>query len=138
MVAGQGGPADLLQNPGKYLASAPVVARLESSKAGRVDSIDLRSVGLAVVGLGGGRRRASDRIDPAVGIARLCRPGEPLATGSLLAEVHASDADQAKVALRLLEQAIRISTEADAVPGSDEVLFRSRFEGGKPDEFPAH
>ena len=50
--------------------------RRGSARARRLSSlaIDARAVGLAVVELGGGRARASDAIDPAVGLTRARRP----------------------------------------------------------------
>ena len=44
-------------------------------RAGFVEEIDVRAVGLAVVELGGGRARAADAIDPAVGLTELAAIG---------------------------------------------------------------
>ena len=44
-------------------------------RRGFVEEIDVRAVGLAVVELGGGRARAADAIDPAVGLTELAPIG---------------------------------------------------------------
>ena len=98
MVAELGGPADLIDGPARYLAAAPV--RRAVRAPGMVAAIDTRAVGLAVIGLGGGRARPQDGIDHRVGFTDLARPGE---AGGLLGIVHAADeaaADRAEAALR--------------------------------------
>ncbi len=98
MVAALGGPADLVERPGAHLPAAPVRRRVEAP--GAVATVATRDVGLAVIGLGGGRTRPQDGIDPAVGLADLAGPGD--GTG-LLGVIHAADeaaADRAEAALR--------------------------------------
>lgn len=98
MVAALGGPADLVERPQEHLKAAPVTRRVEAE--GVVAAIDTRAIGLAVIGLGGGRTRPQDGIDPAVGFTRLAMPG---AGDGLLGIVHARDetaAERAEAALR--------------------------------------
>ena len=71
MVAALGGPAGFLDRFEAHLAGAPVIADVPAGRDGFVAAIDTRGLGLAVVELGGGRRRASDAIDPAVGLESL-------------------------------------------------------------------
>ena len=68
MVAALGGPPDFLDDFEAHLAGAPEIADVTADATGFVAAIDTRALGLAVVELGGGRRRASDTIDPAVGL----------------------------------------------------------------------
>ncbi|MBX6323924.1 MAG: thymidine phosphorylase, partial [Rhodospirillaceae bacterium] len=75
MVAALGGPGDLLEHPDRHLPRAPVVHVVAPAEEGVVAGIDARAMGLAVVGLGGGRRRVEDRIDPAVGLSDLAGIG---------------------------------------------------------------
>ncbi|MGI4983574.1 MAG: thymidine phosphorylase, partial [Janthinobacterium lividum] len=89
MVAALGGPADVIQAPGKYLERAPVVLPVRAPHAGVIQRIDCRMVGMAVVGLGGGRRRAEDDIDGAVGLTDLHELGQRVEAGTTLARVHA-------------------------------------------------
>jgi thymidine phosphorylase len=98
MVAALGGPGDLIDAPAKYLPEAPVQRSVR--QIGTVAGIATRSIGLAVIGLGGGRTRPQDAIDPRVGFTELAGPGE---SGELLGIVHAADeasADRAEAALR--------------------------------------
>ena len=90
MVAALGGPADLLDAPDRHLAEAPV--RREVTGTGVVHAIDVRALGLVVMELGGGRRRETDDIDPAVGLTGVAGLGEDAA---LLATVHARDEQSA-------------------------------------------
>jgi thymidine phosphorylase len=55
MVSALGGPNDLVESPTSYLRSAAVTRRIDPDRDGFVQAIDTRSVGLAVVALGGGR-----------------------------------------------------------------------------------
>ena len=98
MVSALGGPADLVEHRARHLAPAPVVREVRA--AGTVARIATREIGLAVIGLGGGRTRPEDGIDGRVGFSHLAQPGE---ASGLLGIVHAADtaaADRAEAALR--------------------------------------
>lgn len=98
MVSAQGGPKDLLDNPGRHLAQAPQVIALKAGQAGIVRRVDVRALGLAVVELGGGRRRASDPIDPAVGLESILAPGTRVEADTPLLKIHAgADAPLAEI-----------------------------------------
>ena len=71
MVSGLGGASDLRQAV-RGLPAAPVLCDLPAPQDGVLAATDVRAIGLAIVALGGGRRRAEDRIDPRVGL-RCCR-----------------------------------------------------------------
>ena len=68
------------------LPEAPV--RRELTGTGTVTAIDVRALGLVVMELGGGRRRETDDIDHAVGLADVAGLGED---AGRLATVHALD-----------------------------------------------
>jgi thymidine phosphorylase len=69
-----------------------------------VSAVDVRAVGIAVVGLGGGRARETDPVDHSVGFTEVAALGERVGPGERpLALVHARDeasAEQAAGALR--------------------------------------
>ncbi|MCK7579704.1 MAG: hypothetical protein MZV65_31095 [Chromatiales bacterium] len=114
MVRALGGPAELLDQPERFLPQAPVVAAaLAAPRTVTVQRMDTRALGLAVVGLGGGRRRASDSIDPAVGLSDLCPVGAWVDRQRPLALVHARREDQAQAASAALQAAIAVG---DAAP----------------------
>lgn len=100
MVAALGGPADFLENAPAYLPAAPVTQIVAAPVAGYVTGYDTRAIGVAVIGLGGGRRQASDSVDPRVGFSAIAPLGQPVQPGDPLACVHAADTDSAAAATR--------------------------------------
>ncbi len=76
---------------------------------GVVAGIDVRAVGLAIIDLGGGRRREDEAIDHAVGLTDVAAPGERVGPhGRPLAVVHARDADSAARAAEAISAAFRV------------------------------
>ena len=108
MVAALGGPKDFLSRAQADLPRAPVLLEAMPEGRGRVVGIDVRAVGLAVVELGGGRARASDAIDPAVGLTDLAPIGAEVGPDAPLARVHARRPDEAETAARCLRAAFSI------------------------------
>jgi thymidine phosphorylase len=98
MITALGGPVDFVENMSAHLATAPVVRSVLARKAGWIDAIDTRTIGLAVVELGGGRRCTDDIIDPAVGFTELAGLGTPVEEGQTLAMIHARNDDAANQA----------------------------------------
>jgi thymidine phosphorylase len=115
MVAALGGPKDFVERPLDYLVSAPVVAPVLAQRSGFLGAYDTRSIGMAVVELGGGRRRASDSIDHRVGIADILPLGSRVEQGEPIAFVHAASADDAARIVQQIQQAIQLSEEAPSV-----------------------
>ncbi len=115
MVAGLGGPHDLLERPQAHLAAAPVVVDVPAPAAGCVTRVNTRAIGMLVVALGGGRTQPGAAVDPRVGLDRLLPVGERVAAGDPLARVHAADEGAAARALRSVQAAFEIS---DARPAS--------------------
>ena len=112
MVAALGGPRDVLAAGGAQLPVAPVQRDLSAARQGVISAIDVRALGLAVVEMGGGRRRASDAIDPSVGLSRIRRLGRRVRIGEPLLRVHAASAESADMALRVAAAALTIADEA--------------------------
>jgi thymidine phosphorylase len=112
MIAALGGPRDLIENPAKHLAAAPLVKPVFPEEPGTVQSIDTRAIGFAVVALGGGRSRPQDAIDPAVGIVELAGIGDEVGTARPLGIVHARDEASFLTAQTRLRQAYRIGKAA--------------------------
>jgi thymidine phosphorylase len=116
MVAALGGPEDLLERPERHLPDAPVRRPVHLEQAGIVGAIDARALGLAVVSLGGGRRRASDTIDPRVGLAEVRGLGEPVGPDAPFAVVHAATESDAADAMEMLRNAVDVVATAPASP----------------------
>jgi len=81
-----------------------------------------------VVQLGGGRLRAEDAIDPAVGLADVCGVGDAVGPDRPLAVVHARSAADADAAAAVLRQALPVGDTVTR-PGSP-VLRRIRSGSG--------
>jgi thymidine phosphorylase len=108
MVAALGGPRDLMDHPATYLKAAPVVKPCFAATAGTIAKIDARAIGVAVVSLGGGRRRAEDKIDHRVGFTEVLGLGEETGPDRPLALVHAADAGAAEAAMAELRAAFTL------------------------------
>jgi thymidine phosphorylase len=117
MVAELGGPADLLEAPDRHLRTAAVKVEAEPAEPGVVSAVDVRAVGLAVVALGGGRRRETDPVDHSVGLTDIAAPGEEVAPGGRpLAVVHAADQHAAARAKQALRAAYELNDGAPKEP----------------------
>src|SRR5271166_3417482 len=119
MVAAVGGPKDFLERAHALLPRAPVLVEAAPHERGFVVEVDVRAIGLAVVELGGGRSRAADSIDPAVGLTDLAAIGAEVGPDARLARVHARTPEDAEKAARRLRAAYRLgvapSERADPV-----------------------
>ncbi|WP_439572325.1 thymidine phosphorylase [Phreatobacter sp.] len=125
MVALLGGPHDLMEHPDKHLPRAPLVTPVPAPAAGTVTAIDTRAIGMAVVALGGGRTRAADPVDHAVGLTDLVALGDGVEAGQPLAMIHGRDAATMQAAARMVERAVTLG-EGGAVVGA---LVQARIAG---------
>jgi thymidine phosphorylase len=117
MVNALGGPADLMERPDAYLDKAPIVVPVPALASGFASATDCRGLGLAVVGLGGGRVRPQDAIDFAVGLSGMVELGQKVEAGQPLAMVHARTQDAAERAVREVQAAYTIgATQPAAEP----------------------
>jgi pyrimidine-nucleoside phosphorylase len=85
------------------LPTAAVVRELPADRDGYVTDLGAVAVGQAALHLGAGRQTKDDIIDHAVGVVCLLKPGDRVAEGEPLAEIHAAteaDADEAARELR--------------------------------------
>ncbi len=119
MVSAQGGPADFVDNYDNYLAKANVIKPILAQQTGTLTAMDTRSIGIAVIGLGGGRRVASDNIDVSVGFDKVLPLGAKVEKDTPLAFVHAKDEASFEKAKAEFLQAVTIG-EGDYQP-TDEV-----------------
>jgi len=122
MVSALGGPADLIDNPDKHLEKAPFVVPAPALSSGFAYVRDCRGIGLAVVALGGGRRRPTDAIDFAVGLTELLELGQQVSAGQPLAMVHARTQEAAELAVKEIQAAYEISPVALTV---NPVIYRT-------------
>ena len=130
MVAAQGGPSSLLQDPEAFLPSAPVIRPVFANTSGYISSIDTKAVGSAVIYLGGGRQRVEDTIDPAVGLAQIANVGQSVDSDIPLAYIHAASESAWERAAALLKSSFQIG------PGQNAGLpvIYARVEGEQSNE----
>jgi thymidine phosphorylase len=89
MVSALGGPSGFIEDCRAFLPKAEVEHAVKAPRGGYLTGIATRDIGLAVVELGGGRRKPEDMVDHAVGITGLLPVGAEVAKGDALAIVHA-------------------------------------------------
>jgi thymidine phosphorylase len=100
MIEAQGGDPRVVDDPDAVLPRAPVREPLLADRSGTLAAVEAEEIGLASVGLGAGRMRKGDPIDPAVGIVVHPKIGDRLEAGAPIGEVHARDRDAAANAAR--------------------------------------
>jgi thymidine phosphorylase len=115
MVAALGGPVDLMERPDAYLPLPEVTLPVVPARVGFVVKEDTRAIGLAIVGMGGGRVRADQRIDHAVGFTQVAPIGAEVGPDRPLCLVHARSAAQAEAAAMEVRAAVTVGDEPPAL-----------------------
>ena len=112
--------------PWRHLPRAAVTVPVEPERAGYVTAIDVRAVGLVVLSLGGGRTRADQAIDYAVGLSKMAAIGAEVGPGRPLALIHARNRTDAEQALAALQSAVKLTDER---PESTSTVLERLSEG---------
>ena len=115
IVTAQGGDARVVDEP-ERLPAATWQVPLVAESTGFVGDVDAMAVALAALGLGAGRTRAADRIDPAVGVTALVKRGERVERGAPLCVIHANDPTALAKAKAALARAIVVTDEPPTLP----------------------
>ncbi|MDR1789027.1 MAG: thymidine phosphorylase [Opitutaceae bacterium] len=117
IIAAQNGDPETVDNPDK-LPRASLIKNLlaQNPDHTRITDVDALGVAQAALALGAGRHRADDSVDPAVGVDRLPKIGEPIPADRVLCRVHANNPARLAEAEALLRAAIRTGTETVAPP----------------------
>jgi pyrimidine-nucleoside phosphorylase len=116
MVEAQGGNPAVLEDP-SVLPQAKEVEVYYAPRGGTVLRVEPRTIGRAVVEMGGGRTKAEDAVDPTVGFVITARPGQTVHTSEPLASIFAKDADGIALGRRALDAAIEIGDgKAELLP----------------------
>jgi len=124
MVTALGGPRDMIENASTHLPRAHVTGEVSAPAAGFVTAIETKSLGLAVVDLGGGRRKEGDTLDYSVGFDQIAPLGVHMEKGDPLAVIHAkNETDLARVRDTVLG-AFTLS----GTPPKEQDLIRKRVE----------
>jgi thymidine phosphorylase len=105
MVRAQGG------DPDAPLPEAPERESLPAPSDGFVTRLDARAVGIAAWRLGAGRARKEDPVSPRAGIVCLKKPGDEVAEGEPVVELHADDHGRFEGARAALANAFEVAPE---------------------------
>jgi pyrimidine-nucleoside phosphorylase len=107
IIRQQEGDERVMDNP-DLLPRAEHVEELFAKSAGFVTRCDAKLLGLASNALGAGRNTMDDAIDPAVGLLLKKKLGDRVTRGETLCEVHWNDAERARAARPLIQNAFEI------------------------------
>jgi pyrimidine-nucleoside phosphorylase len=110
IVSLQGGDTDALDRGLKLAKPFPFLA----SRKGFIGAMDGEAIGFALNELGGGRRKASDKIDPSVGFLFEKSVGDEVRKDEPIAQIYARDAKGAELAKQMLESAVALASEPPA------------------------
>ncbi|MGE5357542.1 MAG: thymidine phosphorylase [Bacteroidales bacterium] len=107
MVAFQGGDLRALDDR-RLLPTAERVTTVRAERSGVVVAVDAEAIGRATVLLGAGRDAVGAPVDPAVGAIVRGRPGDRVAAGDALVDLHVRRDDRLHEACALVSAAFRI------------------------------
>jgi thymidine phosphorylase len=110
MIAAQGG------DPSADLPTPAHIHVVKAPSSGVLASLDAYAVGVAAWRLGAGRARKEDPVQAAAGILCLAKPGDAVAEGEPMLELHTDTPDAVPAALAALEGGYWIAASAPA-PG---------------------
>lgn len=116
MVAALGGPPDMADDWHTHLPKARIVGDVVAPHDGVITRMNGEQLGLAVVGLGGGRKVESDKLHYGVGFSDVVGLGDAVRKGQPLATIHAATEDDAVGAAKALQSAITVGETADPLP----------------------
>jgi pyrimidine-nucleoside phosphorylase len=114
IVAQQGGDPRTVDDYGR-MPSVPNRRLVTADRSGYLAVLDAELVGRATVALGAGRATVDDVVDPAVGAIVFAHPGDRLAAGDPIVELHYRRESDLPPAMELLSKAVEIADEAPAV-----------------------
>jgi pyrimidine-nucleoside phosphorylase len=113
IVEGQGGDPRVVDDYAR-LPAAPERHVIGAPRSGYLARLDAELVGRASVALGAGRDRVEDAIDPAVGLMVLAKPGDRVAAGDPVLELHYRTIARRDRALPLAARAVIVDDQAPA------------------------
>lgn len=115
MVHAQGGDPRTIEDPAR-LPKARARLPVPAATSGYVTAIDALTLGLSAVGLGAGRTRTDQKVDPAAGIEVVAPIGTHVERGAPLAFLHARSAGLVRAELERSRNAFSIGRRATPAP----------------------
>lgn len=114
-VGAQGGDISAIDDT-SLLPTAEYQVEATSKVEGYVNHIDALGVGLVSMHLGGGRETKESDIDLSVGVVLKKKVGDKVEAGESLGTIHASSAEKAEEAIKLLRDCYELSPDPVAKP----------------------
>ncbi len=111
----QGGDPSICDNPDKLFLKGMHTHRILSDSDGYVAEVDALAVGEAVCAIGGGRVKAEDKVDHAVGFESVAKIGAEVGRGDVLGIAYCRTSADANRVSEKLQGAYKISTEIPRV-----------------------
>lgn len=102
MVAAQGGDRNVIDHP-EIMPQAKFKIELPAKTGGVVSKVEADEMGIASMLLGGGRQKADDQLDYAVGIMMNKKVGDPVKAGESLLTIYSNREDVADIKQRLYD-----------------------------------
>ena len=107
LVYAQDGDATTLEKM-KEVHTAPIVRPIPAKEAGTIKEMDAEAIGRASVLLGGGRQKAGDAVDFAVGLSAIKKIGEDVERGEPTMMAHARNETALELVMPLLTKAVEM------------------------------
>ncbi|PYP27115.1 MAG: thymidine phosphorylase [Gemmatimonadetes bacterium] len=115
VIEAQGGNPKVVEDP-SVLPQAKEVEVYAAPRTGVVAKVEPKTIGRAVVAMGGGRRKVEDEVDPTVGFVITVKPGDKVLAGEPIASVFARDPGGMKLGFEALQQAIVVGDKLTEKP----------------------
>ena len=115
VIEAQGGNPKEVEDP-SVLPQAKEVEVYAAPRTGVVAKVEPKTIGRAVVAMGGGRRKVEDEVDPTVGFVITVKPGDKVLAGEPIASVFARDPGGMKLGFEALQQAIVVGDKLTEKP----------------------
>jgi pyrimidine-nucleoside phosphorylase len=122
LVVAQGGNVRAIEEP-RRLPQARLVKPVPAPRSGYLSGLDAAEVGIAVVDLGGGRRKKGDPIDHSVGVIVHYKVGDLVQKDTPLFTIHARD----RVGMDAAEERVLAAHTFSDVPVQRPPLFYRRI-----------
>jgi len=116
MIHALGGPSNLLEEPWQAMKKANVITDIRAPEPGYITKMQTRDIGMAIVGMKGGRTANGQMIDHSVGFDRILPLGTLVNRGDVVARIHAKDEEQVKLASQQYLSALTIKESVEDIP----------------------
>ncbi len=115
IIEAQGGAPAVVEDPA-LLPQANAERVFAAPRTGHVARVEPRTIGNAVVRMGGGRRTMEDVIDPGAGFEITVKPGDWVERGEPVASVYGRDDEVLQIGIEALGSAVEIADHPAAEP----------------------